>query len=618
MLKGGFIKNLPKIYGLYTGGFAVFIILMAIAEQYGMSAKNIGIMFVAFTVLIYALIGYLSRTVQVDAYYVAGRQVPTVFNGMATAADWMSGASFVALAGGVYFGGYTYMAFLVGWTGGYVLVASLLAPYLRKFGCYTVPDFIGTRYGGNLVRACSVFVLFIASFTYVTAQINATGTIASRALGIDFELAVWVGLISILVCSMLGGMRAVTWTQVAQYIVLIVAYLLPVFWISNQGGYGFFPHLMLGDEVAKIGELEQTYGLVKNSAAEIAAAGVPGGLKQLSVAHSAVPEGGMAVWKYLSLAICMMVGTASLPHILMRYFTTPSVKAARKSVAWSLFFIFLLYSSAPMLATLSKLSLLDSNLASGIIGKSIADVQALEWVQRWSEVKQVFIADFNGDGVLQLNEFFMRGDIVVLATPEIAGLPFVISGLVFAGGMAAAMSTADGLVLAISNALSHDIYYKIIDPKADTSKRLIVARVLLVIIGAAGAYIASFRLTSILGSVAWAFDFAMSGLFFPLVLGVWWKRATREGAIAGIMSGILSGLVYLLYVYPKFSVAIWGVAHEPWLGIDHLRFGMIGAPVCLVVMVAVSLMTKAPDKATQDMVDETRIPTGKTVIGKQH
>ena len=618
MLKGGFIKNLPKIYGLYTGGFAIFIILMAIAEQYGMSAKNIGIMFVAFTVLIYALIGYLSRTVQVDAYYVAGRQVPTVFNGMATAADWMSGASFVALAGGVYFGGYTYMAFLVGWTGGYVLVASLLAPYLRKFGCYTVPDFIGTRYGGNLVRACSVFVLFIASFTYVTAQINATGTIASRALGIDFELAVWVGLISILVCSMLGGMRAVTWTQVAQYIVLIVAYLLPVFWISNQGGYGVFPHLMLGDEVARIGELEQTYGLVKNSAAEIAAAGVPGGLKQLSVAHSAVPEGGMAVWKYLSLAICMMVGTASLPHILMRYFTTPSVKAARKSVAWSLFFIFLLYSSAPMLATLSKLSLLDSNLASGIIGKSIADVQALEWVQRWSEVKQVFIADFNGDGVLQLNEFFMRGDIVVLATPEIAGLPFVISGLVFAGGMAAAMSTADGLVLAISNALSHDIYYKIIDPKADTSKRLIVARVLLVIIGAAGAYIASFRLTSILGSVAWAFDFAMSGLFFPLVLGVWWKRATREGAIAGIMSGILSGLVYLLYVYPKFSVAIWGVAHEPWLGIDHLRFGMIGAPVCLVVMVAVSLMTKAPDKATQDMVDETRIPTGKTVIGKQH
>jgi cation/acetate symporter len=313
----------------------------------------------------------------------------------------------------------------------------------------------------------------------------------------------------------------------------------------------------------------------------------------------------------------MMVGTASLPHILMRYFTTPTVRAARKSVAWSLFFIFLLYSSAPMLATLSKLALMDP-ASGGIIGMEISKVQSIEWVQRWSEVKQVFIADFNGDGVLQLNEWFMRGDVVVLATPEIAGLPFVISGLVFAGGMAAAMSTADGLVLAISNALSHDIYYKIIDPKADTAKRLLVARVLLVIIGAAGAYIASFRLTSILGSVAWAFDFAMSGLFFPLVLGVWWKRATRAGAIAGIMSGILSGLFYLLWVYPKFSMPIFGSVNDPILGIDHLRFGMIGAPICLVVMVVVSLMTKEPDAATQKMVDDTRIPTGKAVLGRQH
>jgi cation/acetate symporter len=270
-----------------------------------------------------------------------------------------------------------------------------------------------------------------------------------------------------------------------------------------------------------------------------------------------------------------------------------------------------------MLATLSKLALMDPNLPTGIIGKSISEVQSIEWVQRWSEVKQVFIADFNGDGILQLNEWFMRGDVVVLATPEVAGLPFVISGLVFAGGMAAAMSTADGLVLAISNALSHDIYYKIIDPKADTRKRLLVARVLLVIIGAAGAYIASFRLTSILGSVAWAFDFAMSGLFFPLVLGVWWKRATRAGAIAGIVTGILSGLFYLLWVYPKFSVPIFGGVNEPFLGIDHLRFGLIGAPICLVVMVVVSLMTKEPSPATQKMVDDLRIPTGKPILGKQ-
>jgi cation/acetate symporter len=608
MIKGKFIDNLPKIYGIYTGGFLAFIILMAIAEQMGMTAKTIGVCFVAFTVLIYALIGFLSRTIQVDAYYVAGRQVPTVFNGMATAADWMSGASFVAMAGGIYFGGYTYMAFLVGWTGGYILVSSLLAPYLRKFGCYTVPDFIGTRYGGSLARFCAVVVLVLASFTYVTAQINATGTIASRALGVPFELGVWVGLISILLCSMLGGMRAVTWTQVAQYIVLIIAYLLPVFWMSNKNGFGFFPHLMLGDEVARIADLEAQFGLVKNAAADVAAAGVPGGLASISNPHSAVPAGGMAAWKFISLAICMMVGTASLPHILMRYFTTPSVKSARKSVAWSLFFIFLLYSSAPMLATLSKLQLMDPTLATGIIGKSIADVQALEWVQNWSAAKQVFIADFNGDGILQLNEWFMRGDVVVLATPEVAGLPYVISGLVAAGGMAAAMSTADGLVLAIANALSHDLYYKIIDPKADVAKRLIVARILLVVIGAAGAYIASMRITSILGAVAWAFDFAMSGLFFPLVLGVWWKRANRAGAIAGMILGLAAGTAYLIYVGPKF------MAQPPWLGIDHLRFGIIGAPVSLIAMVVVSLMTDAPDKATQAMVDEVRIPSGKTIL----
>jgi cation/acetate symporter len=482
MFKGNFIDNLPKIYGTYTGGFLVFCLLMALLEANGVSAKTIGILFLVFTIGIYALIGVMSRTMQADAYYVAGRQVPTVFNGMATAADWMSGASFVAMAGGIFYGGYTYMAFLVGWTGGYVLVSSLLAPYLRKFGCYTVPDFIGTRYGGNLARFCAVLVLVLASFTYVTAQINATGTIASRFLGIPFALGVWVGLISILLCSMLGGMRAVTWTQVAQYIVLIFAYLLPIFWLSNKFGFGFFPQFMLGDEVARLGELEAQYGLVKNSAADIKSAGVPGGLKSISVSHAGVAEGGMAAWKFISLAICMMVGTASLPHILMRYFTTPSVKSARRSVAWSLFFIFLLYFSAPALATLAKISILDPNLATGIIGKSIADVQAIGWVKEWIAVKQAYIADFNGDGILQLNEWFMRGDVIVLATPEMGGLPYVISGLVAAGGMAAAMSTADGLILAMANALSHDVYYKMVDPKADVAKRLIVARILLVVI----------------------------------------------------------------------------------------------------------------------------------------
>ena len=604
MIKGKFIDNLPKVYGIYTGGFLVFIILMAIAEQAGMSAKLIGIFFVAFTVLIYALIGWLSRTLQVDAYYVAGRQVPTVFNGMATAADWMSGASFVAMAGGIYFKGYGYMALLVGWTGGYVLVASLLAPYLRKFGCYTVPDFIGTRYGGNLARFSAVIVLTVASFTYVTAQINATGTIASVALDIPFGIAVYVGLASILMCSMLGGMRAVTWTQVAQYIVLIIAYLLPVFWISSKLGAGFFPHFMLADEVARIAELEGQFGFVKNSAADLAT--VPKGLAGITKAHSSV---NATPWAFISLAVCMMAGTASLPHVMMRYFTTPSVRTARRSVGWSLFFIFLLYSSAPMLATLSKLSLIDPTLPTGIIGKTIAEVQAIDWYQNWNQANLMFISDFNGNGTLELNEFFMGGKAVVLATPEIAGLPYVISGLVAAGGMAAAMSTADGLVLAISNALSHDIYYKIINPKAETAKRLIVARVLLVLIGFAGATIAALEIQGILGSVIWAFDFAMSGLFFPLVLGVWWKRANAPGAVAGMLGGLAAGTAYLVAVrtgYPGF----WGVT--------QLTFGIVGSLVSLVLMVVVSLMTKAPDSATQKMVDEVRIPSGKTVLGKQH
>jgi len=607
--KGTFIENLPRIYALYTGGFLLFFALMAFFEKLGMGADTIGILFVSFTVVIYAFIGWLSRTMQVDAYYVAGRQVPPVFNGMATAADWMSGASFVAMAGGIYLGGHAYLAFVVGWTGGYVLVATLMAPYLRKFGCYTVPDFIGTRYGGNTTRLLAVLVLVIASFTYVTAQINATGTIASRTLGIPFEVGVWIGLVSILLCAMLGGMRAVTWTQVAQYIVLIIAYLIPVFWMSAKQGFGVFPHFEYGSAIQRIMELETLHqvGVLKPTG-EIAAQ-FPG-LKALTVLHAAPGDSAIAAWRFVTLAACMMLGTASLPHILMRYFTTPTVRAARTSVAWSLFFIFLLYFTAPALATFTKLQLLDPNLATSIIGKSISDVMSLTWIQKWSAIGMVAIKDFNGDGILQINEFFMRGDIVVLATPEMAGLPYVISGLVAAGGMAAAMSTADGLLLAIANALSHDLYYKVIDPKAETRKRLIVARVLLLFIGALASVVASLKLTGILGAVAWAFCFAMSGLFFPLVLGVWWKRANRPGAIAGMAVGLGVGSWYLYMVK-------WG-GMVPWWGMDDLRFGIVGASASLVAMVVVSLMTKEPDKETQAMVDEVRIPKGKTILGSSH
>ncbi|MEE3108040.1 MAG: cation acetate symporter, partial [Pseudomonadota bacterium] len=291
-------------------------------------------------------------------------------------------------------------------------------------------------------------------------------------------------------------------------------------------------------------------------------------------------------------------------------FTTPSVAAARGSVVWSLLFIFLLCFTAPALATFTKLQVLDPNLSPSIIGKAIADVSNLDWVRNWSNVGFVKLVDFNGDGILQINEFFMRGDIVVLATPEIAGLPYVISGLVAAGGIAAAMSTADGLLLAIANALSHDLYYKILDPKADTRHRLIVARGLLLVLGAAAAAVASLQLTNILGAVAWAFDFAMSGLFFPLVLGIWWKRGNRQGAIAGMIVGFLTGSLYLYLV--RFA------GMEPWLGIDHLRFGVIGAAASLIAMVVVSLLTPPPDEETQRMIDEVRVPKGKSILGSVH
>jgi cation/acetate symporter len=279
-------------------------------------------------------------------------------------------------------------------------------------------------------------------------------------------------------------------------------------------------------------------------------------------------------------------------------------------VGWSLLFICLLYLTAPALATFTKLSLLDPTVATSIIGKSVAEVSNLEWIQKWSSVGFLKIIDGNGDGLIQINEFFMKGDIVVLATPEMAGLPYVISGLVAAGGLAAAMSTADGLLLAIANALSHDLYYKIIDPKAETKTRLLVARALLLVVGAAGAFVASMKLTGILGAVAWAFCFANSGLFFPLVLGVWWKRANRAGALAGMIGGFGAGAAYLYHV--QFA------GGTPWLGLDGLRFGMIGMPVSLILMIVVSLMTEEPDAETQKMVEEIRVPGGKTLLDADH
>lgn len=575
-----FIKNLPKIYGFYTGGFVGFVIILAILEQMGVPNRIIGYLFMFLTIAVYAVIGILSRTVQVSQYYVAGRQVPPVFNGMATGSDWMSGASFVGMAGSLYLLGYDGLAFVLGWTGGYVLVAVLLAPYLRKFGAYTVPDFLGARYGGNLARIIGIVVLLSCSFTYVTAQIYATGIISSRFLGIPFEYAVFFGLAGILVCSMLGGMRGVTWTQVAQYIILIVAYLTPVVILSTQK-YGIpIPQLTYGSALESITQLETAQGIEK-----------------LYVEPFTVYN----PLNFFALIFCLMLGTASLPHILMRFFTTPSVKAARASVGWSLFFIFLLYFTAPAYAAFARLEILEN-----VVGSTIGNMPA--WVENWGNIGLITITDANGDGILQFSEFKINRDVVVLALPEIAGLPYVVAGLVAAGGFAAALSTADGLLLAIANAISHDVYYKMVNPNADTKARLTFARVILVVIALIAAFVARTKPSDILSMVAWAFSIAASGLFAPLVLGVWWKRTTAAGAIAGMLLG------YGVCMYYLVGTRYLGM--DTWFGVNNISAGLFGIPVSFIATYLFSLFTAAPSKEVQEMVENVRVPIGEQLINE--
>lgn len=591
-----FIDNLGKIYGIYTGGFAAFVIVLAILEQMGVSNKVIGYLFVFMTVGVYALIGVLSRTAEMGEYYVAGRKVPAFYNGMATGSDWMSAASFIAMAGTLYLSGYDGLAFVLGWTGGYLLVSILLAPYLRKFGQYTVPDFLGARYGGNVARFVGVIVLISASFAYVTAQIFGVGIIASRFLGISFEVAVFVGLAGILVCSMLGGMRAVTWTQVAQYIILIIAYLIPVVIMSAKVTGVPIPQLMYGQALEKIQALEPALGVVKG--------------------HTAVFSDAKGVMNFndglnfFALILCLMVGTAALPHILMRYFTTPSVRDARKSVAWSLFFIFLLYFTAPSYAAFAKLEVYQN-----VIGQQITALPS--WVQSWGAIGLVGACDAanaatqyalckgvtgNADGILQLSEFRIAADAIVLATPEIAGLPYVIAGLVAAGGLAAALSTADGLLLAIANALSHDVYYRMIDPHAPTKRRLIISRVLLIVVAIVAAYTAAQKPSHILAMVAWAFSIAASGLFPALVMGIWWKRTSNTGAVAGMIAGYGVCLYYLI------MTQFYGM--PLWFGVKNISCGLFGIPAAFIVTYVVSLMTAAPTKEMQDFIDSIRVPKG--------
>jgi cation/acetate symporter len=654
---GDFTSNLGRIYTMYTGTFLGVVILLAILEQFGMPDAWIGYAFVALTIGVYAAIGIMSRTMQVSEYYVAGRRVPAFYNGMATGADWMSAASFIGMAGTLYALGYDGLAFILGWTGGYVLVAVLIAPYLRKFGAYTVPDFLAARYGGNFARLLGVMVLLACSFTYVVAQIVGTGLIGSRLLGMPFEIAVFVGLVGILVCSLLGGMRAVTWTQVAQYIVLIVAYLIPVVILSAQK-YGLpLPQLTYGNVLQEIAAREQSI-VAEGLAASVRAHVEP------FVAYDRL--------NYFGLILCLMVGTASLPHVLMRFFTTPSVRDARLSVGWSLLFIFILYFTAPAYAAFAKLEVYQN-----VIGQNLETLsQNAQWMFKYGQVGLVKVcgvdvttldaikaacakaANFSGDmatfnPVLKLADLRIDNDAIVIATPEIAGLPYVVAGLVAAGGLAAALSTADGLLLAIANALSHDIYYKMIDKNAPTARRLIVARVFLIGVALLAAWTAAQRPADIVAMVAWAFSLAAAGLFPALVFGVWSKRVNAPGAIAGIIVGFGITLLYLVVTryFPGFGVQVlgmtsnlhpvtgapivdlakvmadpavanagWVPATHPlaskvgWFSVANISSALFGMPLGTAVMLIVSYMTKAPSAEMQAFIDEVRKPRGGVVM----
>ena len=673
-----FTAQLKRVYTWYTGGFVLFVVALAILEKAGMPRAWIGYVFLLATVLLYAGIGVMSRTSDASEYYVAGRRVPAVFNGMATGADWMSAASFIGMAGTLYLQGYSGLAFIMGWTGGYVLVALFLAPYLRKFGQFTIPDFLGARYGGNTARFVGVLIAILCSFVYVVAQIYGVGLITARLTGLSFEVGVFVGLAGILVCSFLGGMRAVTWTQVAQYIILIIAYMIPVVWLSMKHTNIPLPQLVYGSVLEKVSAREEQ--LLKDpkelevrklfadraAAAEAKLKALPGsfdsgkaevqkalddakssnaGPEQVVAAQKAVdtyPRDAAAAktaWtkeaalkgraapplkhgeafpaanekardvarkNFLALIFCLMVGTAALPHILMRYYTTPSVKEARNSVFWSLFFIFLLYFTAPALAVLVKF-----DIYTMLVGSEFAKLPA--WVNSWAKVDPslLSIADVNKDGIVQLAEIAIGGDIVVLATPEIAGLPYVISGLVAAGGLAAALSTADGLLLTIANALSHDVYYKMINPNASTATRVGVSKALLLVVALAAAYVASLKTADILFLVSAAFSLAAAGFFPALVLGIFWKRATSLAAVLGMIAGV-SVTFYYMATTQVWMRGLFGVtspiADNIWWDIQPISAGVFGVPLGFLVIILVSLVTPAPKPEVQELVEHVRYP----------
>ena len=672
-------RRIGFYYLLFTAGFLFFVYMLGLVESDNGSGIWLGYVFLFATIAIYASIGLMSRTSDITDYYIAGRKVPAIFNGMATAADWMSAATFIGLVGILFSSGYKGLAFIVGWTGGFCLVAMLIAPYIRKFGSYTIPDFLAIRYsqgvegGSRLVRLVAVFTTILCSFVYLVAQIQGVGLIVNRFIGVEFSIGVFFGLAGILVCSFLGGMRAVTWTQVAQYIILVIALILPLGMISYQKHGSLLPQATYGhvlqeieyherdfevtaEEVKvrdyyqkrveflekRIAQLPQSYFDGKKQAekelrdARMSQASLkdvkalekklqsypasPGDAYELwqkekleayqrsqtatpsmePISSKAMGASGLEQLNFILLIFCLMFGTASLPHILTRYYTTPSVAATRYSVFWTLFFVVIFYLSVPALAAMVKLELFKN-----LVGISYADLP--NWVLQWRKLEPpvLTLADINGDGFVQWAELVISPDMIILAAPEIAGLPYVISGLVAAGALAAALSTADGLLLTIANAISHDVYFHMIDKKASHQKRVTTAKIALLGVALFAAYVTSLRPGDILFLVGSAFSLAASSFFAVLILAVFSKRINQWGAIAGMITGLAVSGTYIALNYP-FVSRITGVFGERWFGVDPIASGAFGIPASFIAAYLVSYMTKPNAPVISRLVDYLR------------
>ncbi len=679
------LRRVDRRYLLALVAFLAFIGVMFVLERAGLGRRWIAAIFLLGPVAVYAGIGVAARTMQPAEYYAAGRRVPAIYNGMAIGADWMSVASFMSLTGILYVNGFGGLAYVLGWTGGFCLIAFGLAPYLRKLGQYTVPDFLAARYGGWLVRLIGLSVCVLICFVYVVAQIYGVGLITSRLTGFAFELGVLVGLGGILVCSFLGGMRAVTWTQVAQYAVLLIAFLLPLVWLATKQTGIPLPQVVAGLQLQKLVERERQLrddpaerevmaahraeaaryerlltdveaSLVSERAAlqrqlsEAIAARMPvreihtieralhalppnaaaardtwererdaaarradhlGGMPEHATPFAGAPDGTAAERaaftdsraNFIALVFCLMAGTAGMPHVLARFYTVSGVRAARRSVTWAVLFIVVLYVSAPVLALLLKVEVFGA-----VVGTRFERLPA--WITEWSRVDPSLLSvmDINRDGILQLGELRINGDILVLAAPDIGGMPFVVSCLVAAGALAAALSTADGLLLTTANALTHDLYFRVADPAASPTRRVAVSKVVLMVVALCAAYTATRKPATILHLVTPVFSIAASTLFPALVLGVFWKRTTHWGACAGMLAGLAVTLYYIASRDPVLGPWLGESASQPlWWGIQASCAGVFGVPCAFAVTLLVSALTK-PRPADAAWVDGIRRP----------